>query len=184
MYNFEDALLAGSMLITFLRNADRVKIACLAQLVNVIAPIMTRNGGGCWAQTIFYPYMHASNFGRGTSLRGIVSCPDYACQDYDHVPYIDAAATMGDDGSVTVFAVNRDMQEDFAFEIDLRSFGKLQLDEHILLHHPDVKAVNTEENPNNVVPTVGPGGVMDGGKATVTLPALSWNVLRFVPVKE
>ena len=184
VYNFEDALLAGSMLITFLRNADRVKIACLAQLVNVIAPIMTRNGGGCWAQTIFYPYMHASNFGRGTSLRGIVSCPDYACQDYDHVPYIDAAATMGDDGSVTVFAVNRDMQEDFAFEIDLRSFGKLQLDEHILLHHPDVKAVNTEENPNNVVPTVGPGGVMDGGKATVTLPALSWNVLRFVPVKE
>ena len=184
VYNFEDALLAGSMLITFLRNADRVKIACLAQLVNVIAPIMTRNGGGCWAQTIFYPYMHASNFGRGTSLRGIVSCPDYACQDYDHVPYIDAVATMGDDGSVTVFAVNRDMQEDFAFEIDLRSFGKLQLDEHILLHHPDVKAVNTEENPNNVVPTVGPGGVMDGGKATVTLPALSWNVLRFVPVKE
>ena len=58
------------------------------------------------------------------------------------------------------------------------------MDEHILLHHPDVKAVNTEENPNNVVPTVGPGGVMDGGKATVTLPALSWNVLRFVPVKE
>ena len=55
VYNFEDALLAGSMLITFLRNADRVKIACMAQLVNVIAPIMTRPGGGAWAQTIYWP---------------------------------------------------------------------------------------------------------------------------------
>ena len=48
IYNFEDALLCGSMLITLINNSDRVKIACLAQLVNVIAPIMTRNGGGAW----------------------------------------------------------------------------------------------------------------------------------------
>ena len=59
----------GAMLITFLRNADRVKVACLAQLVNVIAPIMTRNGGGVWAQTIFWPLMHASKYGRGMALR-------------------------------------------------------------------------------------------------------------------
>ena len=64
VYNFEDALLTGSILITLLRNADRVKIACLAQLVNVIAPIMTRGGGGCWAQTTYYPFMHASRYGR------------------------------------------------------------------------------------------------------------------------
>jgi alpha-N-arabinofuranosidase len=51
VYNFEDALLVGSMLITLINNADRVKVACMAQLVNVIAPIMTRNGGGVWAQT-------------------------------------------------------------------------------------------------------------------------------------
>ena len=60
VYNFEDALLVGTILLTFLRNADRVKIACLAQLVNVIAPIMTRTGGGAWAQTIYYPFLHAS----------------------------------------------------------------------------------------------------------------------------
>lgn len=184
IYNFEDALLAGSILITFLQNADRVKIACLAQLVNVIAPIMTRNGGGCWAQTIFYPYMHASVYGRGTSLRGVVETPDYACQDYDHVPYIDAAATQDDQGGVTVFAVNRSMEDDFAFSIDLRSFGPMRLTEHILLHHDDVKAVNTEDDPMQVAPTAGPGGTVDGGKAEVTLPALSWNVLRFVPVTE
>lgn len=179
VYNFEDALLVGSMLITLLRNADRVKIACLAQLVNVIAPIMTKNGGGCWAQTIFYPFMHASRYGRGTALNALVTSPTYACRDYDQVPYIDAMATLEADGSVSVFCVNRDMEEDFNLEIDLRSFGDLQLSEHIVLHHDDVKAVNTEENPGNVSPTQGPGGTMDGGRATIHIPALSWNVIRF-----
>ncbi|MBQ8094491.1 MAG: alpha-N-arabinofuranosidase [Clostridia bacterium] len=179
VYNFEDALLVGSMLITFLRNADRVKIACMAQLVNVIAPIMTRNGGGCWAQTIFYPYMHASRYGRGTSLRVLVDSPKYDCSDYTDVPYIDATATVDDAGNVTVFCVNRDMQEDYVLDVDLRSFEKLTLSEHILLHHDDVKAVNTEANPMNVAPAAGPGGTVKDGRAEIRIPALSWNVIRF-----
>lgn len=181
IYNFEDALLAGSMLITFLRNADRVKIACLAQLVNVIAPIMTRNGGGCWAQTIFYPFMHASCYGRGTSLRALVNSPVYDCRDYDAVPLIDSTAVMGDDGSVTVFCVNRDTAEDCELSIDLRAFDKLRFAEHIVLHHDDVKAVNTEEHPDNVAPAAGTPASVDGGRASVVVPALSWNVIRFVP---
>ncbi len=179
VYNFEDALLAGSMLITFLRNADRVKVACLAQLVNVIAPIMTRNGGGCWAQTIFYPYMHASRYGRGTALRAIVNTPVYDCRDYEGVPMIDATATQDDEGTVTVFCVNRDMSEDYCLAIDLRSFGDMKLNEHILLHNDDVKAVNTEDNPGCVAPAPGPGGTVDAGKAEIRIPALSWNVIRF-----
>ena len=179
IYNFEDALLVGLMLITFLRNADRVKIACLAQLVNVIAPIMTRTGGGCWAQTIFYPFQHVSNLGRGVSLRAAIDSPVYDCADYEGVPLIDAAATLADDGSVTVFCVNRDLHEDFALDVSLRDFGNLRLAEHILMHHNDVKAVNTETNPNEVAPTHGPGGTMDGDAATIRIPALSWNVLRF-----
>ena len=181
IYNFEDALLAGSMLITFLRNADRVKIACLAQLVNVIAPIMTRNGGGCWAQTIFYPFMHASCYGRGTSLRALVNSPVYDCRDYDAVPLIDSTAVMGDDGSVTVFCVNRDTAEDCELSIDLRAFDKLRFAEHIVLHHDDVKAVNTEEHPDNVAPAAGAPASVDGGRASVVVPALSWNVIRFMP---
>ena len=179
IYNFEDALLVGSMLMTFMRNADRVKIACLAQLVNVIAPIMTRNGGGCWAQTIFYPFMYASVYGRGTALRAIVDTPVYDCSDFEAVPYIDAMATQADDGSVTVFCVNRDMDSDYALDVSLKDFGKLRIAEHILLHHDDVKAVNTEDKPDNVAPTAGPGGVIDGDKATIRIPALSWNVIRF-----
>lgn len=184
VYNFEDALLVGSMLMTFLRNADRVKIACMAQLVNVIAPIMTKNGGKAWAQTIYYPFLHASRYGRGTSLKAIVKTPVYDCSDYTDVPVIDAAATLSNTGDVTVFCVNRDLIEDCELNIDLRSFGELRLKEHILLHHDDVKAENTELLPFNVAPKSIDGGKVCGGKAAVKIPALSWNVLRFEKAEE
>ncbi|MDD6040561.1 MAG: alpha-N-arabinofuranosidase [Clostridia bacterium] len=178
VYNFEDALLVGAMLITFLKNADRVKVACMAQLVNVIAPIMTRNGGGVWAQTIYWPLMHASRYGRGTALRPLISSPTYDCADYEKVPLVDATATMAEDGSVTIFAVNRDLNEPIELECDLRAFGDLKIEEHIVLHHDDVKAVNTETDPGNVAPTQGKGGVLDGGRLNIVLPSLSWNVIR------
>ena len=178
VYNFEDALLVGAILITLMRNADRVKIACMAQLVNVIAPIMTRTGGGVWAQTIFYPLMHASTLGRGTALRPVIESPTYACKDFDQVPLIDAAATLRDDGGVTIFAVNRSMSEDVLLHTDLRAFGGLRVLEHTVLHHDDVHAVNTEAAPETVAPKAGDLGAMDGGKLSVTLPALSWNVIR------
>ncbi len=184
VYNFEDALLVGLMLITLLRNADRVKIACLAQLVNVIAPIMTRSGGGCWAQTIYYPFLHASKYGRGTALRAIVRSPLYDCSDYEGVPTIDAAAVQGDDGSVTLFCVNRDLTEDCMLELDLRAFGPLKAGEHLVLRHDDVHAVNTEEHPDTVVPARLPAEAPDGGRARVRLSALSWNVLRFLPAEQ
>ena len=89
IYNFEDALLVGSMLITLLRHADRVKMACLAQLVNVIAPIMTSDTGA-WRQTIFYPYMYTSIFGRGTVLNTQVLAPVYDSRNYCDVSYLDS----------------------------------------------------------------------------------------------
>ena len=181
IYNFEDALLVGSMLLTLLRNADRVKIACLAQLVNVIAPIMTRNGGGCWAQTTYYPFLHASRYGRGTALKAIVQSPVYDCRDYEAVPTVDTAATMDDDGHVTVFCVNTDLTEDCLLDLDLRSFGSMEMEEHIVLHHDDVKAVNTEDCPDRVAPVTVQPAVADNGRVQVRLPALSWNVLRFRP---
>jgi len=184
IYNFEDALLVGSMLITLLRNADRVKVACMAQLVNVIAPIMTRNGGGAWAQTIYWPLMHASRYGRGTALRPIVQSPVYDCSDYSDVPLLDATAVIGDDGSVTLFIVNRDMKEGIELSCDLRAFDSLKPLEHIVLHHDDVKAVNSEDDPGKVTPFTSENGQMDGGKLTAQIPALSWNVIRLEKSKE
>lgn len=173
VYNFEDALLVGLMLITILKNADRVKIACIAQLVNVIAPIMTRDGGSAWAQTIYYPLMQASKYGRGVSLKPIIKCGLGDTKHYNDVPEVDAAAVMAEDGSVTVFAVNRCLNEGVQLDMDMRAFGGLKMVSHSVLHHDDVKAENTEANPFNVVPVEFPVS------EEVVLPAASWNVIRF-----
>ena len=175
IYNFEDALLVGLMLITMLKNADRVKIGCLAQLVNVIAPIMTNKNGGAWAQTIFYPVMQASTMGRGKSLLPQLTCEKFDTKHYTDVPVVDAAAVLQENGDVVIFAVNRDLKEDVLLDADLRSFGDMKVISHSVLHHDDVKAVNTEENPNEVKPQdVTPEKPGEG----IRLPAASWNVIR------
>lgn len=175
VYNFEDALLVGLMLITFLRNADRVKIACMAQLVNVIAPIMTRNGGGAWAQTIFYPMMHASALGRGVSLMPRIECERRDTRHYTDVPMVDAAATVDEDGHVTIFAVNRDLTEDVCLSVDLRAFEGLTRMRQTALHHDDVNAVNTELAPNTVAPVEQPEAAFTG---EIRLGRASWNVIQ------
>jgi len=177
VYNFEDALLDGCILNTFLRNADRVKVACLAQLVNAIAPIMTRKGGGAWAQTIYWPIRYTSRYGRGSSLRPVLESPEYECKRFGSVSALDASAVLRDDGTVAIFVVNRSMTEDIELKIDLRAFGELAVKEHVLLTNPDLKAVNTEENPNNVIPVKGPGGKVDDGVLSVKLNRLTWNML-------
>ncbi len=175
VYNFEDALLVGLMLITILKNADRVRIACMAQLVNVIAPIMTRPGGGAWAQTIYWPLQQASTLGRGTSLLPQLTCGRQDTAHYTDVPEVDAAAVLREDGSLVIFAVNRDLKEPVELDLDLRAFGSSRAGSHSVLHHDDVKAVNTETEPGNVMPHDVPFEVRDG---KVLLPAASWNVIR------
>ncbi|MBQ9944845.1 MAG: alpha-N-arabinofuranosidase [Clostridia bacterium] len=175
IYNFEDALLVGLMLITMLKNADRVKIGCLAQLVNVIAPIMTNKNGGAWAQTIFYPVMQASTLGRGKSLLPQLTCEKFDTKHYTDVPVVDAAAVLQENGDVVIFAVNRDLKEDVLLDADLRSFGDMKVISHSVLHHDDVKAINTEQNPHEVKPQdVTPEKPGEG----IRLPAASWNVIR------
>jgi alpha-N-arabinofuranosidase len=122
--------------------------------------------------------MQASRYGRGTSLRAIVDSPAYDVKDFEGVPELDATATMAEDGSVTLFVVNRSLDEAIELTGDLRDFKGLTRVEHFVLHHDDVKAVNTEANPDNVRPVAGPGGTLEGGRLTVSIPALSWNVIR------
>lgn len=182
VYNFEDLLLVGSMLITLLRHADRVKIACLAQLVNVIAPIMTSDTGA-WRQTIFYPYMHASIYGRGTALNTVVKVDTYESKHGD-APYVDSVAIYDEEhGALTVFAVNKNLEEDIELNMDLRQFEGFELEEHILCTHDDLKAVNTEANPDNVKPVKCNGSKLEDGKLTSVLPKKSWNVIRFIKKK-
>lgn len=179
VYNFEDALVVGCMLITLLKNANRVKMACLAQLVNVIAPIMTANGKEAWRQTIFYPFMHASTYGRGSVLQPLVQSPKYDSRDFTDVPYVEAVAVHNEEKEeLIVFAVNRDLEEPMTLDIDLRDFPGYTVKEHIVLEHDDLKAVNTRENPSNVVPHPNGQTTIDGGFASSVLSRQSWNVIR------
>ena len=131
VYNHEDALLVGCMLISLLKHADRVKMACIAQLVNVIAPIMTSKGGGVWRQTIFYPYMHTSVFGRGKALVPLINSPKYDSKAITDVPYLESVAVHNEEfGEVTIFAVNRHLESELLLEVDLRSFGACTLIGH------------------------------------------------------
>lgn len=184
VYNFEDALVVGCLLITLLKHADRVKIACLAQLVNVIAPIMTENGGPSWRQTIFYPFMHASNFGRGNVINTIIDSPKYDSKDYTDVPYLEATAVVNDENdTITIFAVNRDLDDEMVLECDLRSFDDYEVIEHIAMENNDMKAVNTKENPLRVAPFNKAVPHMDNGKVEINLASASWNVIRLAKKK-
>jgi alpha-N-arabinofuranosidase len=180
IYTFEDALVVGCLLITLLKNCDRVKMACIAQLVNVIAPIMTENDGTAWAQTIFYPFMHASNYGRGTALTPVVSCDTYNTSKVKDVPYVETIGVLNEEKNIlTVFAVNRSLEEAIDLSIDLRDFTGAKLIEHVVLEHNDLKAVNSAADPYHVAPHT--NGVTKVGtkEAIATLGKHSWNVIRF-----
>ncbi|MBS6194621.1 MAG: alpha-N-arabinofuranosidase [Clostridiales bacterium] len=178
VYNFEDALLVGSMLITLLRHADRVKIGCMAQLVNVIAPIMTSDTGA-WRQTIFYPFMYTSRYGRGTVLHTVVKTPVYESRTYGDAPYLDSVLVWNEEEEeLTVFAVNKSLDEDMELYCDLRQFADYKIAEHVVMSHNDMKAVNTEACPNEVVPFAGDTVKMEDGKLSGVLGKHSWNMIR------
>ena len=182
VYTMEDALVVGCALITLLKNADRVKIACLAQLVNVIAPIMTENGGPAWRQTIYFPFMHASAFGRGTVLLGPVVSEKYDSKEYNDIPWLETVSVFNEEkNEIVIFAVNRSLDQKLNLETDLYDFGKLKVIEHITMHNSDLKAVNTSKEERVKPENVSGSKVENTGSSTkleALLPPASWNVIR------
>ena len=178
VYDFQDALLVGSMLITLLRHADRVKIACLAQLVNVIAPIMTSDTG-CWRQTTYYPYQLTAKYGSGIVLQTQVTAPTYTNRKYGEVPCVDCVVIYNDrQEELVIFAVNKSLQEDICVEMDLRQFSGYRVIEHVTLHDEDLYAVNTEAEPNRIVPAANGASSVEEGRLTAKLLHKSWNMIR------
>jgi alpha-N-arabinofuranosidase len=170
--------MVGLIINTFIRRADVVKIACIAQLVNVIAPIMTAPGGDAWRQTIYYPYYFGSRFGRGTALDLNVSVPTYEATTAKNVGYADIAGVLNDDGAVTLFAVNRNGTEAVDVEVALEGFGALRVIDHKVMTHADLEATNTEKAQTNVVPRDGSGATVRDGRLTVSLPPYSYQMIR------
>lgn len=178
VYNFEDVLLSGCLLNTFIRRADRVKIACIAQLVNVIAPIMTETGGKAWKQTTYYPLYFASRYGRGESLGLAVDVPRYDAKAADDVPYLDVAAVRNDGGAVTFFMVNRHADQAIALDISMAGFAPTTIAQHITMDDPDLQAINTAKSPDRIAPKRGKGFGLQDGAIKGRLPPRSYHVLR------
>ena len=169
-YTVTDAVVVGTYLISLLRHADRVGIACQAQLANVIAPIRTEPGGPAWRQTIFHPFAHTARLARGDALRVEPVAPQIDTAAYGPVPALTAAASHDPaTGDVAVFAVNRDRTTPLTLTVDLRALNGAALRVHRVLADEDPRATRT-------VPHEQPGRVEDG-RLTVTLPPASWNVL-------
>lgn len=181
VYSVTDAVVVGSLLITLLRHCDRVTAACLAQLVNVIAPIMTEPGGPAWRQASFYPFAQAARHGRGSVLRVRAEAPSHPTDRYGEVPLLHATAVAGDDGGVTVFAVNRDTGRPMELTAALGSYGPLAVAEHVALWDADRYARNTRDQPDRVVPRPVEGATVADGRLSATLPPLSWNMIRLAP---
>jgi alpha-L-arabinofuranosidase len=182
LYTMEDALVVGGMLLTLLGHCDRVKIGCIAQIVNVIAPILTEPGGPAWRQTIFYPFLHASRHGRGTVLQQVVDAPTYDTTDRKAIPVLQSACVHDPEtGAVTVFAVNRSLDTELDLHVELTALGDLRVADWTTMHHTDLKAVNTRDKTDNVVPIPATGAAIANSRLTALLPPASWNVIRLAP---
>ena len=187
----EDALAFGGCCISLLNHADRVTAACLAQLVNVIAPIMTETGGPAWRQTIFHPFMHFSRMGRGRVMRTAIDSPTYASRyndpqgpidDYYEIPaapYLKLSAVHDDKKDrLTLFALNRSLDEEMPLAVNAAGFSNVVVRQALQLCDPDLKAVNTKAAPDRISPKPLARVKVEGQRIEATLAPASWNVIE------
>jgi len=183
-YDVTDAVVVGSLLITLLRHADRVGIACQAQLVNVIAPILTRAGDTAWRQTIFHPFAQAAHLARGDVLRVEPRVATYDAARYGDVPLVDATATLDPDtGDVTILAVNRSTSEPILLDADVRAIGAHRV-AATTLGGTELDRKNTAAEPEAVSPRALTAVDTTDGRLRVALPPVSWNVIRLIPLTK
>jgi alpha-N-arabinofuranosidase len=179
VYDVADAVVVGSLLISLIRHADRVAIGCQAQLVNVIAPILTRPGGAAWRQTIFHPFAQASRWARGETLLVEPQVRCYEAEGYGDVPLVHATATWhAESGDVTVLCVNRSTDQVVQLDTVVAAVPGARLVEATVLAAEDPSARNTEEQPDAVVPRRNHDALLDDGHLRAPLPPVSWNVFR------
>lgn len=176
-YSLLDALTVGGLGITILNNVDYVEISCLAQLLNVIAPITTDEDGRLLKQTIYYPFALLSKYGRGTVLQPHVS-GDTQHTDFGELPVVESAAVYDEqEKKVHVFALNTDVDNPAALSVQFMRFGETKLTDHVMLTGDDLSARNTFDHPARVVPKK--LSVNETSSDTISLPKGSWNVLSF-----
>jgi alpha-N-arabinofuranosidase len=178
-YSVADAVVFGNLMISLLKHADRVTSASLAQLVNVIAPIMTEPGGPAWRQTTFFPFATTARLARGTALEVKLESPEYDTEVYGTVPLIDAVATHdASTGRTAIFLVNRSQDAEIAVTVDIATLGSVAVLSAETLADADVTAKNTLEQPDRVGLTPNASASAGDGVMAVTLPPVSWTAIE------
>jgi alpha-N-arabinofuranosidase len=177
VYNLEDALVAAGFLNSFIRHADSVKIANIAQIVNVIAPLLTK-GDEMVFQTIFYPIEMMAKRRDGVSLQVQVSGEEYKSKDYGTVSTLDSSAILNGN-ELSVFLVNRDTSQPLEVTVDLSDRSIANLLNAEIVHGTDPNAANTFENPNQIMAKTFSDFCIKDGKAIAKLPPLSFCAATF-----
>ena len=178
-YSVADAVVVGNLLISLLRHSDRVHAASLAQLVNVIAPIMTEPGGRVWKQTTFHPFALTARHAVGEVLRVEVDSPSHPTAKHGDTPLVDAVATYDDaSGALAVFAVNRSLTQSVPVEIDVRALDGVRLVEAVSLAHDDPYARSSVEDDTTLVPRPNTSAAVEGSRVRIELPPVSWSMVR------
>jgi alpha-N-arabinofuranosidase len=178
IYDFQDALMVGGALITLLNNANRVKAACLAQLVNVIGAIFTEPGGPAWRQTIFHPFQLVTQHAHGNVLQAKVESGSFETVTAGKVDQVLASALHDvQRNKIALFLLNRDTSSPVEVSIDLRAFPDVIGCEAIEIAGSDLLATNTSQTPDAVQPTRHEEFSVRPASLTTSLRPLSWNVL-------
>lgn len=175
-YTVTDAVVVGSLLISLLRHADRVASACIAQLVNVLAPIRTEPGGSAWRQTTFHPFALAAHHAQGVAIPMRVTAQSIVTTDHGPVDPVDGVAAFDrTSGRLSVFVVNRHPSEAIDVSVDLgRLPGVRDLVWASVVHDADRRATNTESEPDRVVPRPLADARLTDGVLRLPMPAISW----------
>ncbi len=176
-FNLEDALVVAGFLNSFIRHADVVKIANLAQIVNTIAPIQTR-GDELLRHSIYYPFVMYACRREGVALQTVVQGPGYTSRSYGRVSIVDTSSILGD-GLLHVFLVNRSLNETAPVRIDLAK-GRLEnIESAEVVAGPDAQACNSYEQPGNIQSRPFKAVQVQNDQALVQLPPLSVAALTF-----
>ncbi|HYJ26952.1 MAG TPA: alpha-N-arabinofuranosidase [Nocardioides sp.] len=181
VYSVADAVVVGSLLISLLRHADRVRSASLAQLVNAIAPIMTEPGGPAWRQTTFFPFALTSRHARGVAMPVRIECDDAQTAQHGVVPLVDAAATRDGDGRVSIFVVNRSQAGPVQLEVAGAGRRVFARGRARTLHDDDHRAANTLARPSRVAMRENATFGIGDDTVRLTLPPVSWSVVVLEP---
>jgi alpha-N-arabinofuranosidase len=177
-YSVLDAVVVGNLLISLLKHADRVTSASLAQLVNVIAPIMTEPGGDTWRQTTFFPFALTSRLAVGSALEVKLDSDTYDTSAHGEVSTVDAVATHDPATNKTaIFVVNRGQDGPTTLTIDVSHLGEVAILETHTLADDDIYAANTLIEQERVTVSPNPSAEITDKTLTIELPAVSWSAI-------